>query len=198
MSKCGCGEVYGEVSSIDILALRGNDDIAVELKTSLNWRVIEQAIDNSGRCQYSYVGVPKTKHLSYVAIKTLETYGLGLLTVDEYGRVREVVVPAKQFSKSRRYRLRDYVKEHHTKTIGGVKTGEGPTAYSESIVKIKEFMKDKDWVTAQSIAKSVKTHYTSDPVPQIRDTLKASWNKDWCEYKKEGNRVYFRHKKSTP
>lgn len=199
MLSRGCEEVYGEVIDIDVLALRGEDDISVELKTSLNWRVIEQAIDRSRGCQYVYVGVPKTKQrISYVAIETLERYGLGLLTVDEQGMVQEVIRPSRQVNKSRRYRFRDYIQEHHTKTIGGVKTGEGPTAYSESIDKIKEFMKGKGWVTAQDIAKSVKTHYSSDPVANIRDTLRAYWNKEWCESKKDGNRVYFRYKKSTP
>jgi len=195
VESLSCTEVYGEVIDIDILALRGEDDISVELKTSLNWKVIEQAIDRSRGCQYVYVGVPETKHLSWLAKETLERYGIGLLVVNERNRVRELIKPSKQVNKARRYRFRDYIKEHHSKTIGGVKTGEGPTAYSETMVKVREFMKGKGWMTAQDIAKSVKTHYSGDPVPQIRDTLRAYWNKEWCESKKEGNRVYFRHKK---
>ena len=197
ISTYGCSAVYGEVADIDILALHGDDDIAVELKTSLNWKVIEQAIDRTRGCQRVFVGVPETKHISYLAIETLERYGLGLLTVSERGRVKRVVGAARQVNKSRRRRYRDYIQEHHSKTIGGVKTGEGPTAYSETIVKIKDFMKDKDWVTAQDISKAVKTHYRSNPVEQIRTTLRERWNMDWCEVQKRGSRIYFRMKRHS-
>lgn len=195
MEQYECSEVYGEVLDIDVLAIRGDYDVGVELKTSLNWKVIEQALKRTHICDYVFVGVPESNTINYIALDTLKRYGLGLMTVNKSGGAKLVLQPSKH-QVTRRKKARSYVQEHHSKTIGGVKTGEGPTAYSETMVKIKAYMNGKGWVTAQDISKAVKTHYTSDATSQIRDTLRAHWNKDWCEVEKRGSRIYFRYKNS--
>lgn len=196
MDKLKCTEVYGEVADADVLGLSGDLDIIVELKTSLNWKVIDQALNRQYASDIVYIGVPHSSTINHIALDTVRRYNLGLITVNKIGQAMILVKAPTVISKARR-KFRDYVRDHHSKTIGGVKTGEGPTAYTETIVKIKQFMKDKDWVTAQEINRSVKTHYMGNATASIRDTLQARWNKDWCEWKKEGNRLYFRMKKTS-
>lgn len=197
LDKLGCTEVYAEVIDIDVVGIKGSYDVAVELKTSLNWKVIEQAIERSRIADYTYIGVPHSETINYVALDTVKRYNLGLITVGKSGRAQVILHAPKVETLRKGKKIRDYVEEVHSLTTGGVKTGEGPTRYSHTIDKIKAYMKDRDWVTAQQLAYDVPTHYKGRNVAgSIKDTLEASWNKDWCERKKEGNRVYFRMKKS--
>jgi len=75
-------EIYKEVPAggiIDIVAVSGIIKIGVEVKTSLNFDVLEQAFSNKRFCHYSYAAVPFSPNRSF-SLKICEDYGIGLLT----------------------------------------------------------------------------------------------------------------------
>ena len=91
-------DLYFEVDyyrSVDIVALNGNISIALEVKTSFNFKVFEQALENRNHFNYSYIAIPDFRDDS-IQRKLCEDYGIGLLAYDSkrgYGDVREYVHP---------------------------------------------------------------------------------------------------------
>ena len=91
LNKLLCYEVYGEILNFDVLGLSDNDtNIIVEMKTSLNFKVMEQALNALQYADYVYIATPKRKRAYgyYDPTKMLEKvyfnrYGIGLIEVDE-------------------------------------------------------------------------------------------------------------------
>jgi len=110
-------EIYKEVPAegfIDFVAVNGNIKIGVEVKLSLNFNVIEQALKNKKYCTYSYIAVPKpkNKHLGY---KICEDYGIGILiyqNVGGYEYIYEHIKPkVNRNSKYFKLDLQQYMKD---------------------------------------------------------------------------------------
>ncbi|MEK3956100.1 MULTISPECIES: hypothetical protein [unclassified Psychrobacillus] len=188
--KLGCAHVYAEVGVYDVVGLLENVNIIVEMKKQMSFKVIEQARRAAGLADYVFVAIPKPKaSINSMAVSLLKQEGIGLILVGVRG--------AKIQFWGRRHRrkggkgIRSQIRSHHKETIGGVKSGEGPTEYSVTIEKIKDYLQRKDWVTVDDIVVNVETHY-KNPRASIGTTLKASWNASWCERKKEGRKTYFR------
>ncbi|MGF9814306.1 hypothetical protein [Bacillus toyonensis] len=57
----GCSNVYGEVLGCDVLGLHGTCDIIVELKTTLSFKLIDQALDRLNYGHYVYIAIPQRK-----------------------------------------------------------------------------------------------------------------------------------------
>lgn len=196
--ESGCSDVYGEVINCDVLGIDGDNNYIVEMKTSLSFKLIDQAIERVRLGHYVYIAVPKRKSAIPRCVKEiLQKYKIGLLEVGK--RKVKVTIPAKynDIANNRNgyLRIRKHIKEHHLTQVGGVKSGEGVTSYSLTIDAIKAFMRDtrqSDWVTVDEIIANCKTHY-KNPKPSVMATLKEKWNQDWCESKVEGRKRYFRH-----
>lgn len=76
-----CYDLYFEVDyhrCIDIVAIDGKYSIAVEVKTTFNFKVLEQAIYNARNLSFSYIAVPKTKDDMEFQKKLCADYGIGL------------------------------------------------------------------------------------------------------------------------
>ncbi|MBP1309185.1 hypothetical protein JOD82_002205 [Paenibacillus sp. 1182] len=194
----GCSDVYGEVGSCDVLGITGVINIIVELKTSLNFKVIEQAIDRKHLGHYIYVAVPEIKTVSRLAKEILKQHRIGLLFVVNHQHV-EQVIPAR-FNRTRSSNIRKNIREYHKTQVGGVKSGESKTDYFVSMNNVKEYLaltrhfsRTEGWVTVDQILEHCETHY-SNPKPSVMATLQASWNQSWCETKLENRRRYFRFK----
>ena len=78
-------DLYYEVRDIDIVGKAGNILIGVEVKTSLNFKVIEQAYNNQPSVNYSYVAVPWSKNMDFKR-QICESFGVGILTFRPYNR----------------------------------------------------------------------------------------------------------------
>ena len=196
LNKLEFDKVYAEVGTKDVIGLKGNDVYGVELKKYLNFKVMEQAEDNLKSCDYSYIAIPKPKkrHNAYI-INLIKDRGLGLIYIGS--RKIEIVLHGKR-SLNKKYDIRKSIDEdYHSRTIGGVKNGDIPSRYAEMINDVKSFMVDvNDWVSVSDILDNVEkcNKYYARPRPSLMSTLRESWNLDWCEHKKEGRSVYFRHK----
>lgn len=193
LNHLGCSGVYAEVALYDVVGLLENVEIVVEMKRQLSFKVIEQALRAIGSSDYVFIAIPEPKtHANRIAARFLKQEGIGLIYVD--GNQAYIKFWGKRHRKSRRS-VRDSVLSHHAETVGGVKSGEGPTEYSITMDRIKDYLQRKDWVTVDDIVVNVETHYRS-PKASVGDTLKAHWNAEWCEHKKEGRKTYFRLKVS--
>ena len=212
--------VYAEVIDCDVVGLTENPNkekisVIIEMKLHLNFRVIEQAIRATKFGNYVYVAVPKTKtRPSKLAIELLEKNRIGLLYVDlnkkkVYQQVTEYLEAPYIVNNSKR-NIRNSVKEVNKTLVGGVKSGDGQTAYSIMIDSVKEYMEKKKhtdisegkpleesgWVHPKTLVENLvilKNHY-STPIPSISATLQENWNSDWCETIKKGRKRYFRIK----
>lgn len=196
--EMGCSNVYGEVMSCDVLGIKGACNIIVEMKTTLSFKVIDQAIERLRYGHYVYIAVPKRKAATPKCVKEmLASYHIGLIEVGK--RQTKVAIPAKfnrLANKRKGYlRIRESIKSFNESQVGGVKSGEGITDYALTINRIKDYMVSKrgKWVTVEDILKHCETHY-QNPKPSVMATLKAEWNQDWCETKIEQRRRYFRIK----
>ncbi|AQS42431.1 hypothetical protein LSG23_20415 (plasmid) [Bacillus velezensis] len=206
--KNGCSKVYGEVLGCDVFGINGVCDIVVELKTTLSFKLIDQALDRLNHGHYVYIAVPKRKgHIPRCVKYLLEEKNIGLLEVgkDKYSDdiIVHVSIPAKynrlatEWKKRGLKSTRDYIKDYHETQMGGVKGGESVTEYSNMIDNIKDFLYRRmrgKWATIEEILNHCETYY-SNPKPSLNATLQAKWNSDWCESKVVNRKRYFRIRK---
>ena len=206
----GCSNVYGEVLGFDVLGIHGPINIIVEMKTSLNFKVIEQALRALNYAHYVYIAVPKRKsNLPHFLSMLLKEKKIGLLEVHTFdGKlVADPTLPARYSRLVREWEnryspnpIRKSIRPYHETQVGGVKGGESVTDYSVMIKGIKDYLywdARRKWVTVEQILDKVETYY-SQPKPQVMATLQAKWNSDWCETKIEDGKRYFRYKGEMP
>ncbi|CAM2361080.1 hypothetical protein LISE100100_00255 [Listeria seeligeri] len=184
-----CGNmIYAEVLHCDLLALCGPANIIVELKTSLNFKVIEQAIERKKYGHYIYVAVPEAKSISRLATRILRENGIGLLFITE--RATWCHIPAR-FNRAPLEKqgrgIRSYIEPFHARETGGVKGGEGNSKYKVMIDGIKKYLKHEKafstnggWVSIREVLEFCEIYYTN-PRRQTIQTLRSSWNSGWCE-----------------
>ncbi|WP_157456954.1 hypothetical protein [Carnobacterium maltaromaticum] len=209
LEEMACDEVYGEIANFDVVGFCGPADIVVEMKTALNFKVIEQAYRALKYAHYVYIAVPKPKGSHrFIYHEMLAPKGIGLVYVgkdwvtgeDRYiaevshqARFNHSAVQANLKRHENAYRLRGQITEWSNKNIGGSKSGETITDYSETIRKVKEFLASNGWSTLQQILDNCETHY-ANPEPSLRATLHQPWNKSWIESKKDERTVFYKIK----
>lgn len=176
--------VYSEVQGkwftkrADMIVTNDDSLIAIELKTSLSFKVIDQARFWKKYADYVYVVVPKTKtKRSITAIETLENLGIGLIEVDLVGytklvnkenidpkaylEVMPVIVnPIKnKVTERNRKQFENLSEEHKTWAIGGSqsKGSKYVTGYSLLMNDVYAFLREQldcdneGWVTHNDI-----------------------------------------------
>lgn len=197
--KMNC-EVYAEVANYDVVGIGNTYGIIVEMKRNLTWKLIEQAQRAIGLADYVFIAIPQpNSYGNRVAETYLKQDGIGIIYV-EGERAHVHSWGKRHTTRDRGKTLRDYVLPHHKLTIGGVKSGDGPTEYSVTIDNIKRKLKfhwkNEGWMTVDEILETVQTHY-SNPKPSVMATLQANWNQDWCETKLEKRKRYFRYRREV-
>lgn len=219
LEELACDKVYGEIVNFDVLGLCGPANIIVEMKTKLNFKVIEQAYRALKYGHFVYIAVPKPKNDNYrfVIWEFLKPKGIGIIYIEEskswekawcekhgqtyYPYIASIKESAtfnnlavKMKKGNSNYCIRSEIKEYSDKNIGGSKGGESITEYSETIRKVKEFLAVNGWATIQQILDNCETHY-ANPQPSLRATLHQSWNKSWVDIKNEERTVLYNIKK---
>lgn len=206
--KLGCSDVYGEIGGYDVVGFRGPADVVVEMKTTLNFKVIEQAYSALQSGHFIYIAVPAVKsshHFIYYSF--LKPYGIGLIYVKpnhysekQWRRYFHVPYPAylaevaydaafnhiagkySRKLKSHSF-LRESVKEWSNRNIGGSKGGEVVTDYSVMIEAVQAYLKENGWTPLSELLANVPIvceHY-ANPKASLRATLKEKWNEHWIQ-----------------
>ena len=78
--EMGCQQVYAEVNDIDAVGKHGDVYIGIEMKTSLNFKVIEQAINRKSIVDYVFILVPEPQnaHRPFI-LDWIKGLGIGLM-----------------------------------------------------------------------------------------------------------------------
>lgn len=194
----GCTDVYGEVGTCDVLALQGDTNWIVELKTTLSFKLIDQAIDRTRIGHFVYIAIPKRKSGIPRCVKEiLSNHHIGLLEVGKRSVKETIPATYNSLADNRKafQRIRKLIRTYNVTQIGGVKSGESVTDYSITMDKVKEFLSEhhETWFTADMILESCETHY-KNPKRSLTATLQEKWNQEWVETTVINRRRYFRSK----
>ena len=146
--------VKAEVKSCDLVAMKYNEIIIVELKLSFNLELIFQIADRQKKCDSVYAALPLPenyfKSSKWKSAKTLlRRLNAGLIFVSENGNVQIVFHPADFDSKKsrsanmkhRRAIITEFESRSFDGNTGGCTRKKLMTAYRESCVKIAAFLK---------------------------------------------------------
>jgi hypothetical protein len=154
--------VQGEVHSIDVFAIKDKETIAVELKLSINLKLIYQAVDRLKIADYVYVALP---HSVIRAQRQSHHYFLGLLRKLEIGLISVqgeqafVILEAKSFfqeqSQKRNVRrraslIKEFLGRGDSEQTGGVQ-GKRMTAYRLRVMKLQQAMQPQALYTAKQL-----------------------------------------------
>ena len=171
--------VQGEVKNLDVFAVKGKTTIAVELKLTINLKLIYQVVDRLKLVDLVYLAVPQG------AIKSLKSYHhmfLGLLRKLEVGLIsiqdeRAIVILEANFfdavkSHQRNQRkqqglMKEYLQRLNHPQVGGVK-GPRLTAYRLRAMKIKAAM-------VEGKSYTIKQLKTSTNVTDVASILRHNY-----------------------
>ena len=146
--------VKAEVKSCDIVAMKNDEIIIVELKLSFNLELIFQIIDRQKKCDSVYAALPLPEDLfknsKWKSVKALlRRLNTGLIFISESRNVQIVFHPAEFDSKKsrsanmkhRRAIINEFESRSFDGNTGGSTRKKLMTAYRESCVKIAVFLK---------------------------------------------------------
>jgi hypothetical protein len=142
-------EVKGEVCGCDLVALRGEEPVAVvigELKLAFNLELVLQAVDRAAACDEVWLAVRASKKRGRErdprARKLCRLLGLGLLCVSTSGAVEVLVEPAPWSPRRDNKRRSKLISEHRRRqgdpTAGGSTRQPIMTAYRQQALACAE------------------------------------------------------------
>ena len=170
-------EVKGEVQDCDVLAVRGEETpVVVELKLTLNFNVILQAVERLSLTPKVYIGIPEQcktmKRRRRHIIKLLRMLGLGMIVIDsdrEAGSVDVLLDPGEYRPRRSKFRqerlLGEFMKRVGDPNLGGTEKRKGiMTAYRQRALAIAWFLQKHGPMKASHVAKTLQE-------PKARDIL---------------------------
>ena len=155
-------DLYFEVppKNVDIVAKSAGIVTAFEIKTSLNFKVLEQVRSNALRYHYSYACVPSVRNYHFQA-EICSHFGIGLLMFNPIlDKVIEVVKP-----RLNRKVWADVLNppEYCKRSIAGTPSSAGTTvtAFRNTIDQIVRYLARHNGATIKDVYDSVTLHYNS-------------------------------------
>lgn len=162
-----CFDLYFEVAyfnTVDIVAITERYSIAVEVKTTFNFKVLEQAIRNKPHFNYSYIACPFSRDM-YFQKQLCENYGIGLLIYNENiymgSLVSESVAPQLNRHASLKH-LKEKLHDRYKTNTPGSQTGASGvvTAFQETVESATQFVKrTRGGCTMTELIKGISHHY---------------------------------------
>jgi hypothetical protein len=156
-------DLYFEVPAagiIDIVMKSGQVITAIEVKTSFNFGVLEQAIKNKGYAHYSYIAVPSARK-RWFQEQVCKDYGVGLLECehsqwDDRWIVREIIAP-----RLNRRVVKIKLQEYHKESVAGSQH-ERMTSFKHFVRQLQQTVsRYPQGVAFQDVFKMGITHYSS-------------------------------------
>lgn len=173
--------VKAEVKDSDIVAIKDDVVMIVEMKNFFNTKLIYQGLKNKGVTDYIYLAIPKplTKVIKSVNFKEkkeiVKSLELGLLFVDK--KLEEVIVVLdptifkyKNHRKNRKALKKEFFLRKTALNIGGVTRTKIITAYRELALLALYFLKDGPKKT-----KDIKRFTKQDKVMSILQKNYYGW-----------------------
>ncbi len=197
--------VYAYGKRVDILGIRDNNTIAVEMKTTLSFDLVAQAVYWKNFCNYVYIAIPEWSKNRYGGYKPksdgrhyaeelLMKENIGMLEISRTNLTAGESIPSKR--KEVIYPVKDWervITEYHKDAIpGGSRAGGHITVYRVTILKIKEFLKTRpNGATIKEILENVETHYSKQSEKYSLQSALFNFERDWCGIEKRGNINYY-------
>lgn len=148
--------VQAEVNNIDVVAVKDDVMVIVEMKTQLNLKLIYQGCQRQKMSDNVYLAVPKLNNKKTLKerLHILRRLNLGLLEVNlENGTVEALIDPTEfVFRRSKRNKqrlLKEMSKRVTNINVGGTTKKKLVTAYRESAIKIAYFLRDGEKSTKE-------------------------------------------------
>ena len=156
-------DVKGEVGAADIVAMKGDDIIIVELKTGFSLSLFHQAINRQSMTDQVYVCVPsmsgKAGLTSMRKNKMLcRRLGIGLLTVKmPDGKVVEHVTPGpftpRKIKKRKTKLIDEFERRHGDPNAGGMTMSGVMTTYRQGALRCAKVLHDEGACKGSYVAK---------------------------------------------
>jgi len=161
-------EVFKEVvgpGSIraDIYCKKGDETIAIEVKTSLNLKVIDQAYRWRAYASKVYIAIPYQKYRQYnIASQICEDYGFGIISIYKESRhgIRDLMVEkleAKINVAPKEPMLCDEQKESEAGTSGSY-----VTPFKITCSKLVKLIEEKGPMPLKTATSMIDHHYSHD------------------------------------
>jgi hypothetical protein len=159
-------EIYKEVPAhgiIDFVAKSGPVTIAVEVKVSLNFDVIDQANKNKMYCTYSYIAVPRPKHYHF-GYDICKMLGVGVIVYYEHpgwkiGYITEQVAPAINRDAGHKW-LRLKLEPYMMRSVAGSQN-DRVTAFGNTVDEITNYIQRHPGCHIKDCLNDIKHHYGS-------------------------------------
>lgn len=214
--------IYAEVEvrycggRVDVVAFNHPAAIAIELKQSLTFDLIDQAMHRKRVFPYVYIAYPKkkTQPIGWLHRYFLE-HGIGVLEVDKDGTVHTVLKAKYQRAPlQRKVKMKDVLKPEHQEWVPGGHAGGGyVTNYAITMKGVRHYLhqarrfdqrikernetawQSNGWRSVKEILEHCETHY-STPRNSLGKALE-DFELSWCQVKRENGRLWFRHKEEN-
>jgi hypothetical protein len=207
-------EIYQEVqiksfgAIADIVAIKGDDVMVVEAKTSFSLAVLGQANHWQTVAHYAAIAVPRAQNNSKArnfGRKIAWKFGIGVFAVSPVrGQVTTMVAPKRNVGADTKKILSVLTEQHKTFAKAGSKEGKHLTLFKMTAQRLTEYVKEHPGVHLRDAVKNIKHHYKNDYNAsrslgvQMRqhnkiDTLYVEWDGD-----KQDARLYYRATPPSP
>jgi len=169
-------DLYFEVDyyrSVDIVAVADNYAAAIEVKTSFNFKVLEQAISNAKYFHYSYIAVPYFGGSSFQQ-QLCKDYGIGLLVYFHFENIVREVVKPKLNRHADLTKLKRRVCERNKLSLPGSKSGDSTviTAFGVTVDSLTRYVTRHPNCTLKDAVEKINHHYDTN---QLARSNLAQW-----------------------
>ena len=196
-------EVFKEVGfgggsmRADIYCRKGDETIAIEVKTSLNLKVLDQAFGWREHANKVYFAVPSRSHQRFAVTRAIcEAFGIGMLDIYLYShhRVNSEVrerIPACINSEPKHPPLYEQQKD----SIAGTHSGNFVTPFKITCIRLLDHVTANGPVLLVDAMRSIEHHYSNEnsAVAGIRKMIKWGVITE-MEIFKDKNKNYIRLK----
>lgn len=146
--------VKAEVNSTDVTAIKDEEIIIVEIKKSINLKLLYQATTRQKLTDHVFVAIPKPNYkiLRSKGFKEkehiLRRLQLGLIFVDKIAEVKllpkpfDMKISRGKNKKKRQSLINEFNRRHTSFNVGGVSKTKIITAYREEVIKIAYYIID--------------------------------------------------------
>ncbi|XMB86878.1 DUF2161 family putative PD-(D/E)XK-type phosphodiesterase [Mycoplasmatota bacterium WC44] len=146
--------VKAEVNSADVTAIKDDQVVIIEMKKSISFKLLYQAITRQKLTDDVFIAIPKP---NYKTIRSksfkekehiLRRLHLGLILVDKKAEIRifpkpfDMKISRGKNKKKKNLLIEEFNKRQTSFNVGGVTKTKIITAYREQVIKIAYYLKD--------------------------------------------------------
>ncbi|WP_434340989.1 DUF2161 family putative PD-(D/E)XK-type phosphodiesterase [Motilimonas cestriensis] len=159
--------VKGEIKQCDVMAVRDEQVLVVELKTTLNLTLVLQAVERLALTDYVYIAVPADcapiKKQQKSIVKLLRRLGLGLIVVAFVGEqtyVETVVSPGDYQPRKNHGKVKMALNEFHQRQGdpeqgGANNSSKKMTVYRQRMIRLALYLESHGATKAANVAQDI-------------------------------------------